>query len=152
MPRSCLSIWSTHYVQLIVTSLELCDVVAITQVHQFLFSVESNKGIPLVQVCSMLFLQFVMERWEQQIHDLGIGKDMNDRHLSNFRSADAILLLATSEDDAICMFEILTLEFAESGFIHNTKLTKEMTTQAHYFYTKHILCARHFREPRRCRT
>ena len=55
-----------------------------------------------------------MERWEQPIRDLGIGLDVNDRHLSNLRFADDILLLATSKDYAICILEILNLELAES--------------------------------------
>ena len=74
-----------------------------------------------------------MGRWEQQIHDLGIGLDVNDRHLSNLRFADDILLLATSKDDAICMLEILTLELTEIGLILNAKETKVLTTQAHDF-------------------
>ena len=92
-----------------------------------------KQGCPLSPGLFNAILQFVMERWEQQIHDLGIGLDVNDRHLSNLRFADDILLLATSKDDAICMLEILTLELAEIGFILNTKKTKVLTTQVHDF-------------------
>ena len=74
-----------------------------------------------------------MERWEHQIHDLGIGLDVNDRHLPNLRFADDILLLATSSDDAICMLEILTFEFTEIGLILYTKKTKVLTTQMYDF-------------------
>ena len=73
-------------------------------------------------------LQFVMERWEQQIHDLGIGPSIYDSHLSNLRLAHDILLLATSQDDAICMLEILDKEFADVCFMFNTKKIKVLTT------------------------
>ena len=74
-----------------------------------------------------------MERWEQQIHDLGIGLDVNDCHLCNLRFVDDMLVLAISSDDAICMLEILTLELTDVGLILITKKTKMLTTQAHYF-------------------
>ena len=99
----------------------------------FLIQRGVKQGCPLSPGLFNAILQFVMERWEQQIHDLGIGLDVNDRHLSNLRFADDILLLATSKDDAICMLEILTLELAEIGLILNTKKTKVLTTQVHDF-------------------
>ena len=58
---------------------------------------------------------------------------MNDRHLYNLRLADDILWLAASMDNAICMFEILTLELADIYFILNTK-KKVLATQVHDFY------------------
>ena len=41
-----------------------------------------KQGCPLSPGLFNAMLQFVMERWEQQNHDFGIGLDMNDRHLS----------------------------------------------------------------------
>ena len=59
---------------------------------------------------------------------------MNDRHISNLCFADDILLLATSNGDAICMLEILILELLQIYFILNTKKAKDLTTQVHDFH------------------
>ena len=74
-----------------------------------------------------------MERWETQIHQLGIGLHINDHHLSNLRFADDILLLATNRDDAIAMLEILILELKDIGLILNPNKTKILTTIWHDF-------------------
>ena len=41
------------------------------------------------------------------------------------------MLLATSQDDTICMFEILVLELEEIGLILNPAKTKLLTTELH---------------------
>ena len=92
-----------------------------------------KQGCPLSPGLFNAILQFVMERWEHQIHQLGIGLNINEYHLSNLRFADDILLLATSKDDVVCMLEILTLELGEIGLILNTKKTKVLTTEVHDF-------------------
>ena len=50
------------------------------------------------------------------------------------RVAHDFWLLATSQDDAICMLEILAQQFAEICFIFNIKKIKVLSTQVHDLY------------------
>ena len=72
-----------------------------------------------------------MERWESQILDLGMGLNVNNRHLSNLRFADDILLLAASQTDVIAMLEILFLELQDIGLILNANKMKILMTVLH---------------------
>ena len=92
-----------------------------------------KQGCPLSPSLFNAILQFVMQRWEEQIRRLGIGLNIHDSHLCNLRFADDILLLATNCDDAVCMLEILILELKEIGLILNPSKTQFLTTELHDF-------------------
>ena len=99
--------------------------------HNFAIKRGVKQGCPLSPGLFNAILQFVMQKWQDQIRQLGIGLNIHDQHLSNLRFADDILLLATSQDDAICMLEILVLELEEIGLILNSNKTKMLTTELH---------------------
>jgi len=99
--------------------------------HNFAIRRGVKQGCPLSPGLFNAILQFVMQKLQDQIRQLGIGLNIHDQHLSNLRFADDILLLATSQDDAICMLEILVLELEEIGLILNPNKTKMLTTELH---------------------
>ena len=74
--------------------------------HHFAIKRGVKQGCPLSPGLFNAVLQLVIQKWQDQIRQLGIGLNIHDQHLSNPRIADDMLLLATFQDDTICMLEI----------------------------------------------